>query len=103
MPKRCKTVLVNDKMQRGYRYVLTAPIGRNFDPDFQPDLTPKQMLSLGVFCLQIPERLPQRIPGQLVHTRATVKIGTRLRAELFRDRCQSATVGLAQEGMDSPR
>src|SRR5690348_2897591 len=44
-----RTVTVRDKMQRGYRYVLTAPTGRNFDPDFKPELTPAQMLRLGVF------------------------------------------------------
>jgi hypothetical protein len=43
-------VTVNDKMQRGHRYARVAPIGRGFHPDFQPDLTPKQMLELGVFC-----------------------------------------------------
>jgi hypothetical protein len=43
-------VTVNDKMQQGYRYELAAPIGRNFDPEFQPDLTPKEMLALGIFC-----------------------------------------------------
>lgn len=43
-------MIVNDKMQQGYRYVLSAPTGRDFDPQFQPDLTPKQMLKLGVFC-----------------------------------------------------
>ena len=36
-------------MQRGYMYQLTEPAGRNFHPDFRPDLTPKQMLALGVF------------------------------------------------------
>lgn len=44
-----KIVIVNDKMQKGYRYELVEPIGKNFNKDFRPDLTPKQMLSLGVF------------------------------------------------------
>ena len=44
-----KTVLVNDKMQKGYRYILTKPKGMNFDLEFKPDLTPKQMLEMGVF------------------------------------------------------
>jgi hypothetical protein len=45
-----KVVIVNDRMQRGYRYMLTARAGRNFDPQFRPGLTPKAMLALGVFC-----------------------------------------------------
>lgn len=44
-----KKVLVNDKMQRGYEYELTEPVGKNFHPDFKPELTPQQMLALGVF------------------------------------------------------
>ncbi len=36
-------------MQTGYRYALVEPAGRNFDPDFRPELTPRQMLELGVF------------------------------------------------------
>jgi len=42
-------VRVSDTMQRNYAYQLTEPAGRNFHADFKPDLTPKQMLSLGVF------------------------------------------------------
>jgi hypothetical protein len=42
-------VIVNDKMQRGYVYHRTEPFGRNFASGFAPDLTPKQMLALGVF------------------------------------------------------
>ena len=49
MKRRGKLVIVNDKMQQGYRYILSEPIGRNFDPEFQPELTPKEMLFLGVF------------------------------------------------------
>lgn len=44
-----KTVTVNDKMQQDYTYELTEPMGKNFDPKFKPDLTPKEMLELGVF------------------------------------------------------
>lgn len=36
-------------MQKKYVYYLTEPIGKNFHPDFKPELTPKQMLELGVF------------------------------------------------------
>jgi hypothetical protein len=42
-------VVVNDRMQRGYVYYRTEPVGRNFAPGFTPELTPKQMLRLGVF------------------------------------------------------
>jgi hypothetical protein len=45
-----RTVIVNDKMQQGYRYRITEPAGRNFDPEFRPQLKPKEMLALGVFC-----------------------------------------------------
>jgi hypothetical protein len=46
---RLRTVTVNDRMQRGYVYTLVEPEGRNFDPDFRPELTPAEMLKLGVF------------------------------------------------------
>ena len=36
-------------MQRGYVYYRTEPIGKNFDPGFKPELSPKEMLQLGVF------------------------------------------------------
>ncbi len=44
-----KIIQVNDLMQKNYCYELTEPIGKNFDPDFRPNLTPKQILKLGAF------------------------------------------------------
>ena len=44
-----RRVIVNDRMQRDYVYYRTEPVGRNFAPLFRPELTPKQMLQLGVF------------------------------------------------------
>lgn len=49
MPLRSPvTVTVNDRMQCA-TYVLTEPEGKNFDPRFTPELTPKEMLALGIF------------------------------------------------------
>jgi hypothetical protein len=42
-------VTVNDRMQTGYVYWRTKPVKREFRPGFKPDLSPKQMLALGVF------------------------------------------------------
>jgi len=42
-------VVVNDRMQHGYCYDRIEPSGRNFAPEFAPQLTPRQMLHLGVF------------------------------------------------------
>ena len=47
---RKRTVTVSDKMQKRYRYERVAGVGRGFDPEFKPQLTPAQMLRLGVFC-----------------------------------------------------
>ncbi len=44
-----KKVIVNDLMQSAYVYYLTESIGENFAADFKPELTPAQMLELGVF------------------------------------------------------
>lgn len=44
-----RVIIIHDKMQERYRYVCTAPIGKQFDPQFTPELTPPQMLELGIF------------------------------------------------------
>lgn len=42
-------VVVNDLMQKHYVYYRIEPVGRNFDEGFEPQLTPREMLQLGVF------------------------------------------------------
>lgn len=42
-------VVVSDRMQTSCSYVIAAPTGRDFAPDFNPHFTPKEMLALGVF------------------------------------------------------
>ena len=47
--KILKQIVVNNKMQKTYKYYLTEPVGKHFDPGFKPELTPKQMMELGIF------------------------------------------------------
>ena len=47
--KKLKKIIVNDLMQKNYVYYLSEPVGKNFDAEFKPELTPEQMLKLGVF------------------------------------------------------
>lgn len=42
-------VHVSNARQKDYRYIRTARVGRDFHPEFRPELTPHEMLTLGVF------------------------------------------------------
>lgn len=44
-----KIVTAHNARQKQYTYELVEPVGKHFDPDFKPDLTPEEMLTLGVF------------------------------------------------------
>ena len=59
-----KRMVVNDKMQKGYVYYLTEPMGMNFHPGFKPDLTPGQMLELGVFGGRYMTDCRKEFPGE---------------------------------------
>lgn len=43
-----KKVIIDDTMQQG-TYYLNEAMGANFDPDFKPELSPKELLALGLF------------------------------------------------------
>ena len=40
---------MNDRMQKSYEYFLTEKVADNFDKTFRPDLSPKEMLEMGIF------------------------------------------------------
>ena len=42
-------VVEKDLMQTGYVYFLTEQVAKNFHSEFRPQLSPKEMLKLGVF------------------------------------------------------
>jgi hypothetical protein len=46
---KTRRIAVNDLMQSGYVYLLTEPKGRNFHSDFRPELSPEELLRLGIF------------------------------------------------------
>ena len=47
--KSNQAITVNDKMQTGYKYVLSAGVGEDFSKDFNPYYSPSEMLSMGIF------------------------------------------------------
>jgi hypothetical protein len=49
MKKNPTIVKINDKFQTNYHYLLVEEEGKNFDEEFQPELTPAEMLKLGIF------------------------------------------------------
>ncbi len=57
-----KYINVNEDYQSGYRYYLSEEIGKNFSHDFKPELTPKEMLQLGIFGGNYFTKLPNEFP-----------------------------------------
>lgn len=57
-----QTITAKDKFQSGYTYELVASAGQDFDKEFKPELTPKQMLELGVFGGEYFADRPQDLP-----------------------------------------
>ena len=74
-----RRVVVHDKMQRGYVYYRTEPPGRNFDPAFAPELTPRADARARRVRRTVHDRLPRRVPEDLVHAREAVRCQARRR------------------------
>jgi hypothetical protein len=56
-------IRVEEDYQQGYEYTLSEPAGKNFDPEFQPDLKPAEMLKLGVFGGDYFNAVPAEFPA----------------------------------------
>ena len=100
---RKKKIIVNDMMQRGYVYFLTEPAGRNFPPDFQPELTPKEMLELGVFGGKYMTDCTAEFPKDWFKNAKLCHRAPRSQAELLRRRRLQTAILLAGEGLDLSR
>ena len=96
-----RTVVANDKMQRGYVYYRTEPVGRNFAPGFEPQLTPKQMLKLGVFGGKYMTDCRGEFPASWFAARQTVRRPSRSASELLRRQRVTVARCLATERLDS--
>lgn len=57
-------VRVHEQYQTGYTYECTEPEGKHFAPHFTPDLTPKQMLQLGIFGGDYFNEVPKEFPAE---------------------------------------
>ena len=67
-----RKVVVNDRMQKDYVYWRTEPVGKKFALGFTPEVTPKEMLQLGVFGGKYLTELPEGVSGGVVFRHQTV-------------------------------
>ncbi len=77
--------------------------GLGFDIDFRPELTPRQMLRLGVFCGRYLNDCRGEFPKSWFQGAKLARRGPRLFAELFWCGRQPAALHLAKEKLDPPR
>ena len=102
-PMKPRWIEVNDRMQQGYRYALVAPAGRDFHPEFRPDLTPAEMLALGVFGGKYMTDCRDEFPESWFAEARLSPERQRSLAQLVRRGCQPAAQRLASQGLDPSR
>ena len=93
-------VEVNDKMQKGYVYWRTKPMGHGFRRDFKPDLTPKQMLALGVFGGKYMTDCRKEFPASWFEKAKFLRDRHTSLSQLFRSQRVAAAFGLAGKRVD---
>jgi hypothetical protein len=98
-----RRIEVNDLMQQGYVYILTEPAGRNFPPDFHPELTPKEMLELGIFGGKYMTDCVAEYPSDWFKTAKLCHQRHNPDFELLWDERFPAALLLAREGLDLSR
>jgi hypothetical protein len=69
-----KSVTVNDRMQQNYRYERVEPAGRNFYPEFKPDLTPGRYSSPRRVRRQVHDRLRRSVPRRVGSSTPSLRV-----------------------------
>ena len=87
-------------MQKGYRYVLSVATGRGFDPEFKPQLTPAQMLKLGVFGGKYMTDCRREFPKSWFAGAKLSPRGCRPRLQFLRRARQPASLGMEAQRLD---
>ncbi len=81
----------------------TEPMGRNFHPDFRPQLTPREMLLLGVFGGKYMTDCADEFPAEWFERAKLDPRTPRARVESLRCQRVAAAVRVAPQGLDPPR
>ena len=93
-------IVVRDKMQNGYVYWRTKPMGVSFAPGSTRS-SRRSRCWRSVSSAKIHDRLPERISGELVHAREVIAGPSSGWAELFRRERITAARSLAKERLAS--
>lgn len=94
-------VFVDDKMQHDYQYHLVEPAGENFAPDFKPELTPVEMLNMGVFEGKYLNDCRNEFPGVLFENAHPFSEKGRCKPKLFSRQVKAAAERMAAPGLDT--
>lgn len=100
-------IIVNDKMQKNYTYETSEPIGQNFAPDFLPELTPAEMLHMGVFEGKYLNDCRNEFPADWFRNAALAPADCQCRHKLLSSEITPVPAGMAKTRLDlrpgSPR